>query len=96
MFERWGGFGEGNVHVLGFLAPFPPVLPDPGPPVVEFSCSYWELREYRMQSCHYVVRKTYDMVQRMIEDRILERYEDEQLEWLEWLEWVRRSLESRT
>jgi hypothetical protein len=77
------------MYGLGFLAPFPPVLPDPAPPVVEFSLGYWELKEYRMQSCQYVVRSTYDMVQRMIEDRILERYEHEQLEWLEW---VRRSL----
>ena len=79
----------GAMHALGFLAPFPPVLPDPAPPVVELCFGYRELREYRMQSCHYVVRMTYDMVQRMIEDRILERWENEQLDWLEW---VRRSL----
>jgi hypothetical protein len=70
---------------LGFLAPFPPVLPDPAPPVVEFPFSYWELKHYRVQSCHYVVRSTYDMVQRMIEDRIQERCERDQLEWLEWV-----------
>jgi hypothetical protein len=75
----------GAMYGLGFLAPFPPVLPDPPPPVVEFSFSYWELKQYRVQSCHYVVRSTYDMVQRMIEDRILERCEREQLEWLEWV-----------
>ena len=73
------------MYRLGFLAPFPPVLPDPPPPVVEFSFSYWELKHYRVQSCHYVVRSTYDMVQRMIEDRILERCEHEQFEWLEWV-----------
>ena len=73
------------MYGLGFLAPFPPVLPDPAPPVVEFSFSYWELKHYRLQSCHYIVRRTYDMEQRMIEDRIQESCEREQLEWLEWV-----------
>jgi len=82
-------FSSSGLYGLGLILPTPPVLPEPALPVVEVCFGYEQLKEYRMQSCHYVVRLNYDMVQRMIEDRILERCEREHLDWLDW---VRRNL----
>jgi len=76
-------------HPLNLLFPVPPILPDPEPPVIEVSFSYEQLKSYRLQSAAYIVRATYDTVQRIIEDRILERQQEH---FFQWLEWVRVSL----
>ena len=68
------------------LVPTRPLLPDPAPPVVEVVFDYQQLRAYRLQSQPFVIRAHYDMVQWMLEDRILERYERAYLEWLQWIE----------
>jgi hypothetical protein len=78
-------FSASGTYGLGLIIPAPPVLPDPERPVVQVYFGYEQLKEYRMQSCHHVVRANYVMVQRMIEDRILEEYERNYLDWLEWV-----------
>jgi hypothetical protein len=68
------------------LIPWPPVLPDPEPPVIEVVFNYEQLKAYRLQSQPYIVRANYDMVQWMLEDRFLEKRVREYIEWLDWIE----------
>lgn len=78
-------FSASATYGLGLIVPAPPVLPDPERPVIQVYFGYEHLKEYRMQSCQHVVRANYDLVQWMIEDRILEEYERRYLDWLEWV-----------
>ena len=71
---------------LAGIVPGPPIPPLPEPPVVLVAYSYEQLKEYRLQGQPYIVRATYDEVQRMLEDDLLQRHENEYLEWLDWVQ----------
>ena len=64
-------------------------MPEQGPPAILVVYNYEELKTYRLQGQPYIVRATYDQVQRMIEDGLLQRHEEA---YLEWLDWVRANL----
>ena len=71
---------------LAGIVPGRPVPPLPEPPVVLVAYSYEQLKAYRLQGQSYIVRATYDEVQRMLEDDLLQRHENEYLEWLDWVQ----------
>ena len=71
---------------LAGIVPVPPIPPIPEPPAVLVAYSYEQLRAYRLQGQPYIVRANYDDVQRMLEDGLLERHENEYLEWLVWVQ----------
>lgn len=71
---------------LAGIVPVPPIPPVPEPPAVLVAYSYEQLKAYRLQGQPYIVRANYDEVQRMLDDGLLERYENEYLEWLEWVQ----------
>jgi len=68
------------------IVPGPPFPPVPEPPTVLVAYSYEQLKAYRLQGQPYIVRANYDEVQRMLDDGLLQRYENEYLEWLEWVQ----------
>jgi hypothetical protein len=76
----------GSANPLAGIVPAPPIPPVPEPPAVLVVYSYGQLRAYRLQRQPYIVRATYDEVQRMLEDGLLQRYEDAYLDWLDWVQ----------
>ena len=68
------------------LWPTAPVIPDREPTVIPQTFDYESLKEYRLQSCPYIVVSTYDMVQEMIEDRFRETQAKHYQDWLTWIE----------
>ena len=68
------------------VVPGPPSIPVPEPPGLLVVFSYEQLKEYRLQRQPYIVRATYEQVQRMLEDGLLERSTEAYLEWLEWVQ----------
>ena len=77
--------GSPDNPLLG-IVPVPPVPPVPEPPAVLVAYSYEQLKAYRLQGQPYIVRANYDEVQRMLDDGLLQRYENQYLEWLEWVQ----------
>ncbi len=76
-------FGAWQPSFLSCTIP-PSRLIDPTPALIEFS--YQQLKAYRLLSAPYIVRVTYDTVNRMIESRIAERKE---AEWQRWLQFCK-------
>jgi hypothetical protein len=68
------------------IVPGPPIQPVPEPPAILVAYSYEQLKAYRLQSQPYIVRANYDEVQRMLDDGLLQRHENEYLEWLGWVQ----------
>jgi hypothetical protein len=68
------------------IVPGPPPIPIPEPPAVVVAYSYEQIKEYRLQCQPYIVRAHYELVQRMLEDGLLERSTEAYLEWLEWVQ----------
>ena len=68
------------------IVPVAPPVALPEPPAVLVVYSYEQLKQYRLQSQPYIVRATYEQVQRMLEDGLLERSAEAYLEWLEWVQ----------
>ena len=74
-----------NQQTLGMILPVPPIVPEPEPPVIQVCYDYEQLKQYRLQSQPYIVRTTYDIVQMMIEDGILEKRLRDYIDWLNWV-----------
>ena len=81
-------FGDAQYWARGIF-PFPPVIPERPPAVIEQVFAQAELREFRMWGQPWVVEAHYDQVQHMLEDRIAALAE---AEYQAWLQWVRRML----
>jgi len=74
---------------LHLIFPVPPLIPDQEPTAVVASYNYEQLKAYRLATQPQLVRAHYDVVQRMIEDAIERRLEEQ---YFEWLSWVRANL----
>jgi hypothetical protein len=70
--------------VLGGLVPSAPPPALISPPEVRVIYSYVQLRYYRMVSQPWMVRVTYDEVQRLLEERIEEMKQAEFQAWAQW------------